>query len=379
MIDAGIYIHLPFCNVKCMYCDFYSVTDANNRIDQFIKSLLDEIRLFKAQMYRYDWNFDTIFFGGGTPSLISPRHLEKILNELDKCYSISNVNEITLEVNPGEASKEFLEGYKSLGVNRLSIGFQSLNDNLLKFLGRLHSSSDALATFDLAREIGYDNINVDMIYDIPGQSIDRWLKDLSIIIDLRPEHICAYSLTVERGTKLYNLVQDNTVVMPDEETDISMFSQCMQLLDNGGYDMYEISNYAMPNNMCMHNLHYWNNDPYLAFGPSAHGHDLKSRWWNHRSLESYISEIKKSRLPISKREVLTDYNKFNEIIFNGLRLREGINIDRLDRAIDIDIDKFIKNSISRWPQLTFDNNFLKLNQSGIYIADEIASDLMYTK
>ena len=148
MIDAGIYIHLPFCNVKCMYCDFYSITDANNHIDQFVKSLLEEIRLFKDQMYRYNWNFDTIFFGGGTPSLISPMHLEKILNELDKCYSISNVNEITLEANPGEASKEFLKGYKSLGVNRLSIGFQSLNDNLLKFLGRLHSSSDALATFD---------------------------------------------------------------------------------------------------------------------------------------------------------------------------------------------------------------------------------------
>ena len=376
MNSAGIYIHLPFCSVKCMYCDFYSITDSNDRIEDFINSLISEIRLFKLQKYSYKWKFDTLFLGGGTPSLISPHHIEKILIELDLCYDLSNIKEFTIEANPGEISKEHLTGYKTLGINRLSIGFQSLNDKLLQFLGRPHSSDDAIQSYSMARDIGFDNINIDMIFDIPGQSISRWESDINKIIKLEPNHISAYSLTVERGTKLYNLVSNNKVIMPNEETDISMFTTSMQLLEDAEYSMYEISNYSKQNSVCMHNMHYWNNDPYLAFGPSSHGHDTTSRWWNHRSLDNYIRDIKKSRLPISNTETLTPNNKFNEAIYNGLRIRSGVRLKKIENIIDIDINRFINKSLKKWPDLTFDGEYLRLKKSGILLTDEIASDLM---
>jgi len=373
---AGIYIHLPFCTTKCMYCDFYSITDSEDMIEVFVNSLVNEISYFKEKKYSYNWEFDTIFFGGGTPSLISPFYINRILNELDKNYNISNVNEITMEINPGETNKENLISYKSLGINRISIGCQSFSDKLLKFLGRLHSKDDAILCYDLVRKIGYDNVNIDMIYDIPGQTIDKWVNDLNMAIGLDPDHICAYSLTVEKGTKLYNLVNDKRIVMPDESIDIEMFSKGIEQLNNAQYKMYEISNYAKKNRKCNHNLHYWENEPYLGFGPSAHSHDLQQRWSNYRSLSTYINEIRNKRLPITQTETLSKNNKFNEIVFNGLRMANGINLDKLNSVNNMIIEDFINKALKKWPQLILDKNHLKLDHSGIIIADEIASDLL---
>ena len=373
---AGIYIHLPFCTTKCMYCDFYSITDSEDMIEVFVNSLVNEISYFKEKKYSYNWEFDTIFFGGGTPSLISPFYINRILNELDKNYNISNVNEITMEINPGETNKENLISYKSLGINRISIGCQSFSDKLLKFLGRLHSKDDAILCYDLVRKIGYDNVNIDMIYDIPGQTIDKWVNDLNMAIGLDPDHICAYSLTVEKGTKLYNLVNDKRIVMPDESIDIEMFSKGIEQLNSAQYKMYEISNYAKKNRKCNHNLHYWENEPYLGFGPSAHSHDLQQRWSNYRSLSTYINEIRNKRLPITQTETLSKNNKFNEIVFNGLRMANGINLDKLNSVNNMIIEDFINKALKKWPQLILDKNHLKLDHSGIIIADEIASDLL---
>ena len=205
MQKAGIYIHIPFCTVKCMYCDFYSIPKRETEIPKFVQSLAKEINLY-ADTHNINWDIDTIFLGGGTPSLFTAQGLQLILETLDQRFGLSQVKEITLEANPGEAPLEKLKLFRELGVNRLSMGFQSFDTNLLSFLGRIHSPEDCFNTFKNARKAGFDNINADLIFDIPGQSLSKWKRDLKTLVDLQPEHISAYSLTVEKNTILYNQI-----------------------------------------------------------------------------------------------------------------------------------------------------------------------------
>ena len=289
MKKAGLYIHIPFCKIKCVYCDFYSITKKEDQIPLFTECLLKEIDNYKH--YAGKWEFNTIFFGGGTPSLLPAKYLEQILQKLHNTFDTSKVKEITLEANPGEAPLEHLKDIKNLGVNRLSMGFQSFNDKILKILGRLHKSDDCFKTFKNARKAGFDNINTDMIFNIPNLSVEEWLQDLNKLIELQPEHISAYSLTVEPSTKLFNLVKREKLLMPLEKTDIEQFLLTENILKKNNYNHYEISNYSKKNMECKHNLHYWNLSPYLSFGPSAHSYDLRKRWWNVRSLDEYIKLI----------------------------------------------------------------------------------------
>ena len=369
MIKAGLYIHIPFCKVKCVYCDFYSITKKENQIPIFTKCLLQEIESYKH--YANKWEFDTIFFGGGTPSLLPAKYLNKILEKLHSIFDISNVKEITLEANPGEASLNHLRDIKSLGVNRLSMGFQSFNNHILKLLGRLHKSEDCFKTFHNARKAGFDNINTDMIFNIPGLSIKSWKKDLSKLIELNPEHISAYSLTVEPSTKLFNLVKNKELLMPIEKIDVEQFLITEDILSNEGYKHYEISNYAKKNKECKHNLNYWKLSPYLSFGPSAHSYDLKKRWWNIRSLEKYINQISKKKNPIEDYEILTKKDHYNEIILNGLRLSSGINLLDLNGYDKQNIDKVDK----KWDCVSISNNKIKLTNNGFLFVDEITQDL----
>ena len=298
MRKSGLYIHIPFCKVKCVYCDFYSITKKEDQIPLFTNCLLEEIDSYKD--YAGKWTFDTIFFGGGTPSLLPAKYLEQILQKLHDTFDTSNVKEITLEANPGEASLQHLKDIRKLGVNRLSMGFQSFDDKILKVLGRLHKSKDCFKTFKNARKAGFDNINTDMIFNIPDLSVENWIKDLKKLMELDPEHISAYSLTVEPSTKLFNLVKKKELLMPLEKIDIEQFSITQEILSKSGYKQYEISNYSKKEMECKHNLHYWNLDPYLSFGPSAHSYDLKSRWWNYRSLDTYIQNLSNHKSKLFK-------------------------------------------------------------------------------
>ena len=369
---TGIYIHFPFCKIKCGYCDFYSITDREDSIPIFIDSLIKEIKLYFNAHDVSEFNFDSMFLGGGTPSLIPSSAIEEIFKTLSDYVDISTLKEITMEANPGEAPKERLVEYQNLGVNRISFGFQSLNNKLLKFLDRLHTSDQCIVAYNDAREAGFNNINADMIFNIPGQSIETLSDNLKTVINLEPEHISYYSLTVEKGTMLYNNVSKGKVVMPDEQLDYNMYKTTSSVMIENEYEQYEASNYAKKNKECIHNLHYWNLDPYLAFGPSAHGYDGKKRWWNHRSLDMYISEIKNNRLPINNSEILNNKNHYNEIIMNGLRTSKGINMKDLSTIDDkVDFDYMI----SKWPQLTIDNQYLKLKDNDFMLLDEITSDL----
>ena len=373
MKKAGLYIHIPFCKVKCVYCDFYSITKKEYQIPLFTECLLKEIDNYKD--YAEKWKFDTIFFGGGTPSLLPAKYLEQILQKLHDTFDISNVEEITLEANPGEAPLEYLKDIKNLGVNRLSMGFQSFDDKILKILGRLHQSEDCFKTFNNARKAGFDNISTDMIFNIPELSTQNWKKDIYKLLGLDPEHISAYSLTVEPSTKLFNLVKRKEVLMPLESTDIEQFLLTEQILSKHGFHHYEISNYAKKNMESKHNLHYWNLSPYLSFGPSAHSYNLKKRWWNVRSLEKYTELLSKNKLPVEDKELLTRNDNFNEIILNGLRLRSGINISDLNNYNDLINKNHLEEIKNKWDCLSISEKNIKLIDNGFLFVDEITKDL----
>ena len=372
---AGLYIHIPFCSVKCMYCDFYSITDRNNDIPIFIDSLIKEIELSKNHA-KDNWRFDTIFIGGGTPSLLEPKWIEVILNTLTKTFDTSSVKEITMETNPGEAPLERLKGYKEVGVNRLSIGFQSFDSRILKFLDRLHSPEDSIKTFKNARLAGFNNINADLIFNIPGQSLERWTKDIEHLISLDLEHISTYSLTVEKGTPLNSEVKKGNIIMPDEDIDIAMYQSGLNKLISNNYIQYEISNFSKKNKECLHNLHYWNLDPYLSFGPSAHSYNKTKRWWNIKTLDRYLTKIAQNTLPISDEETLTIKEHYNELLFNGLRLNDGIELKRLE---DLFPNKYFSNYLeqylNKYHYLIKESKKLKLNKDGRLFADSISSDM----
>lgn len=373
---AGIYIHIPFCKSKCPYCDFYSLADRDNAMDRLVGCVVEEI--YGAADRARDWQFDTLYIGGGTPSLLTPRHLERIVTALQQALGLSQVMEFTLEANPGEAPAEKLRAFRDLGVNRLSIGFQSFDAGLLKFLGRLHDPRDCYRTFDAARRAGFDNINADLLFNVPGQTLRRWQSDLAALVELGPEHISAYSLTVEKGTALYAMVAAGEVAMPREDLDAAMYAWSREYLPGRGYNAYEISNYARNGRACRHNLHYWHIEPYLGFGPSAHSFDGARRSWNVRSLDEYMTLVEGGASPAAGEEVLDPVQLHNEKLAFGLRLSEGVSVT-IDLGYDsvTDFARQFEVQLERWTDhLVLAGNRLSLTEQGIFLADTIAADLL---
>lgn len=375
MITAGLYLHIPFCKIKCSYCDFYSVAERENTIPRFVQALIHEIDHHEIDVK--DWQIDTVFIGGGTPSLIAPADMEKIWTALNDRFDLSNVDEITIEANPGEAPLESLRAFREMGINRLSMGIQSFRQDNLTFLSRIHSVDDVYWTFDHARQAGFDNINGDLILGIPGQSLADWKEDLRSLIDLEPTHISAYSLTVEKGTDLFHQVRQGQVTMPTDSVSADLYSQTQTILEQAGYPLYEISNYARPGYTCRHNLHYWHIDPYLAFGPSSHGFDGTRRWNNIRNLDGYLAAIEQGRSPIASEETLTETELINEKIGFGLRLAEGLNLGSLPEKIRIEIYSALPKIQDKWNGcLNINNDLISLTAKGRCYADAIAVEVM---
>ena len=288
MIKAGIYIHIPFCKAKCIYCDFFSITERENSIERFTNAIIQEIKVCNVDVST--WEIDTIFFGGGSPSLLKGHQIEKIISALSKKYDLTNVIESSIEVNPGEIPLENLKLYKQFGINRLSIGVQSFQPDLLKVLTRNHNRKDIFEIYNNARSIGFENINLDLMHSIPGQTFELLEKDLNEIISLKPEHISAYSLTVEKGTELFKMVKEKIIEM-HIDNDAKFYQNIKEKLTLNGYNFYEISNFSKPDLQCKHNLHYWDIEPYLGFGPSAHSFDNNYRWRNTKSIDMYMKNI----------------------------------------------------------------------------------------
>jgi oxygen-independent coproporphyrinogen-3 oxidase len=358
-----------------MYCDFYSINNREDSIPEFIQSLISEIE--RCEVDTSKWEFNTIFIGGGTPSLIKSKYMELIINALHKRHNLNKIKEFTIELNPGEAPKDRLKGFKNLGINRLSIGVQSLEPLILKFLTRIHDVKQVYETFDDAREVGFDNINCDLMYSIPNQSWNTWSKDLKEIINLKPEHISAYALTPERGTQLFKLMKEKKITMPSAEQKSKWFLDTHNMIKSHFYMPYEISSFSKKGYECQHNLNYWKILPYIGYGPSAYSYDGAKRWQNINSIDSYIKKLKSYKSPIHFSETINEKNKTNEIIGFGLRTTSGILVDKIPKVYSQKFRKNLKSVLKKWEKaIIVDKIFIKLNQSGFLFADAIAIDLM---
>ena len=376
MIKAGIYVHIPFCTVKCMYCDFYSITEREDSIDRFINAIIKEIEVCDVDFSH--WTIDTIFFGGGTPSLLKGYQIDKIISALSKKYDLSSLIEFTIEVNPGETTIEDLKLYKQYGVNRLSIGVQSFQPNLLRFLSRNHGRKEIFETYNNARAIGYENINLDLIHSLPKQTLEIWGKDLKEVINLQPEHISAYGLTVEKGTKLFTMVKDKIIHMPDNDLNARFYQNTLENLTAFGYELYEISNFSKPGLQCKHNIHYWDIEPYLGFGPSAHSFDNKYRWNNIKSLDLYLNNIESSK-PVKINEyLLSNIDRVNETIGFGLRMSSGVDLNRLPKKYKKDLEKKLIMVEQKFKDcFKWRGSNVQLTSKGILFADEITVELIF--
>lgn len=372
----GIYIHFPFCIHKCFYCDFYSVENTK-LIDDFIKYLLIEIELRSNLMGNQKFKVDTIFFGGGTPSLINPSNLEKILNKINFHFEIIKDAEITLECNPGTVEIKFLEDYYKMGINRISFGVQSFIDSELKFLERIHSSQEAVIAYEIARKVGFENISLDLIFSLPNQELDNWKYSLDRAIELNPNHISAYNLIYEPGTPLNTNYEKGKIIKNSDDKDVEFYDITTSKLGEAGFEQYEVSNYTKNGRYCKHNIKYWNSDEYFSYGPSAVGIVNKERYKNISSLSKYQNKIKQGNLPIEYVEEMTQNILIFERIFLTLRAL-GLNLQDFQNDFGIDLMKIADKEINLFILNKFmfiENQTLKLTAEGYFIGDDITLKL----
>ena len=309
--------------------------------------------------------------------MLSAQHLENIIGALNNRFDLSNIFEFTMEANPGEAPQEKLHTFRSLGVNRLSIGIQSFKPHLLRFLSRIHTFENVFKTYQNALDVGFENINCDLIYNIPNQTLEDWQSDLDTLIKLNPEHISAYSLTVEQNTPLFDLVKSNSVIIPKDEMHLQFTELAFETLLKNNYQQYEISNYSQKDMECLHNLHYWKHDKYLGFGPSAHSFDGKRRWKNINNIDKYIKYIANGESIIDFSETLSEIDIINEIVGFGLRMNKGFKKTQIPINFSDKFEKQFESVKSKFPNMIIeDNNHIKLNQKGFNFADAIAVEMM---
>ncbi|MBW2650363.1 MAG: radical SAM family heme chaperone HemW [Deltaproteobacteria bacterium] len=329
----GIYIHIPFCLSKCDYCDFYSVT-STEKISPFITSLLKEM-----EMYHSCFNqFDTLYLGGGTPSLLDSAQLEEIIEGIRKHFPLSADTEVTVEANPGDLSRETAESLFKTGINRISIGIQSFDEHILSFLGRRHSSIDAISAIEHIRNAGFGNMDLDLIYGVPGQNMESWMSTLRKALSFRPEHLSCYQLTLEPSTPLGIKYRTGEINTPDEDLLYEFFMETSELLETSGYTHYEVSNFSRGDEfMSRHNRKYWDHTPYLGLGPAAHSFYGNRRWWNHRCVDRYIEEIDKKMPPIEKSEILTLEQLRLEALYLGFRTKRGVALGDFSERYHCDL------------------------------------------
>jgi len=373
----ALYVHVPFCKAKCTYCDFYSIVGRENSIPEFVTSLVREIEHKRISLDLSEFKIDTIFFGGGTPNLLQPDDMEVILQALLDLAVPGENMEIGMEVNPGEANLEKLKAYKALGINRISIGMQSFQPHLLKFMSRIHSAEKSVSTYEDVRRAGFTNVSGDLIFAVPGQTRVHWEKDLKQLVNMAPEHISTYSLTVEEGTALHRWVDAGHIKMLEETIDTSMYAWGRDYLDSVGYHNYEISNHAHPGFECRHNLNYWTGVEYLGFGPAAHSYFSRRRHWNVRNLDVYLRQVLDSGVAEEGAEDVDDSMAQNEMILTRLRLAQGLDLIEFTKSFGKDLLQTKSNAIQKWSeQLDITSDKLSVNHLGWSLIDEISSDLM---
>lgn len=378
---ASLYIHIPFCEKKCLYCDFYSV-EQKELIGRFCASLQKE-----AQMRGPAWaarTLESVYVGGGTPSLLELDLLASISALIRNSFALADGAEATLEVNPGTVTSAKLRGLRGLGFNRLSIGVQSFNDGELRFLGRIHSAREAARCVEMARAAGFQNVSVDLIYAVPGQTVASWAETLERAVLLHPEHISAYSLIVEENTPLDRMVRAGEVTLPGEQLEADLYEHTMRMLNEAGFEHYEVSNYARPGFRSRHNCGYWSHVDYIGLGPSAHSFVMEEsgrrarRSRNLSSVTAYCDMLGEGKLPVDSEEHLSARELANERIFLGLRA-DGLDLPRLKDEYGLDLAACRQSELSGLLEGglgVMTEGMLRLTAKGYLLCDEIARRLM---
>ncbi len=372
---AGVYIHIPFCVHKCNYCDFYSITKLD-KIPHFIQTLLQEIELFAKNKDYRKIEADSIFIGGGTPSLLEPQYIELILKSLNTIFDFSVDTEFTIEANPGATENKYLSEYKQLGINRLSFGVQSFNDDELKFLERIHTAKEAQNTIETAINQGFDNISLDLIFGLPNQTMEKWANTLQTALSYNLHHYSIYNLIYEEGTRLTKDLNSSKINALPEDMEEEIYNYTVQEMQNKNYKQYEISNYNKENYFSRHNIKYWTHQEYYGFGPSSHSFDGKKRYWNFSNLNKYSENIYKNQLPIEDIDELDNDKIIRETIMLGLRFG-GVPILPLKDIYQVDLLDLISNNENLFKRHLEPNiNKLIISPSSKFIANEIVINLI---
>lgn len=367
MTQAGLYIHIPFCRSRCSYCDFATGLYQTEIAERYVRALVAEIDASAVAGARVD----TIYFGGGTPSLLDPSQLDRILSVVHNRFNVDTASEITLEINPGSITPEKLHDFRALGINRASFGAQTFNDRELAKLGRSHTADDARRTFADLRATGFDNISFDLIAGLPGQTLAGWERNVTEALELQPEHLSFYLLEVHSGTPLAQHIERGLQPVPDEDLAAVMYESMLERAVMGGYEHYEISNLCRPGFQSRHNTKYWTGEPYFGFGCSAHSYDGESRRWsNHRDVMKYVESVEHGSSPIVESHDLTDKDLRAEALFLGLRLMRGVSLN-LFAEHAMDLERFREAGLVEQNEET-----VRLTRHGALLSNEVFSALV---
>ena len=385
-MKAGIYIHIPFCKSRCSYCDFATDVFKNNEtVERYVNALCREISNFKFQISDFDIEtltrslplpvltkqVETIYFGGGTPSLLSPKQLEKILETIYKKFPVESEIELTMEMNPATMTLETVKEYRSLGVNRASFGAQTFDDTELKRLGRKHTANDVRETIELLRDAGFTNVSFDLIAGLPRQTLKDWERNLTEALKLKPEHLSLYLLEIHEGTPLAEQIRSKRQPLPDEDLAGEMYETMIEKTAEKGYEQYEISNFSLPNFESKHNSKYWLCEPVFAFGVSAHSFDGKARYANERDTNKYVSLLEKNESPIVFNE---EIDLASEFVFLGLRMMRGVNLIEFKNRFGVNLLSKYAEDLERLESLGliyFDEKILRLTKKGALYSNEV--------
>jgi len=373
----GIYLHIPFCKQKCHYCNFYSLASLKYR-DVFVNALLKEMYLRKE--YLHDKHIDTVYFGGGTPSLLNVEEINRIIRQIEELFDLDSHAEITLEANPDDLSSDYLKALKNdTAINRLSMGVQSFFDDDLRYLHRVHDGNHARKAIEMAKQIGFENMTIDLIYGIPTLTEEKWEKNLALFFGYDIPHLSSYSLTVEPKTALQSLIERQKLKNTDEGQSIRHFKTLMEQTRQHGFEQYEISNFARPGFYSRHNSTYWLEGHYLGLGPSAHSFNGLSRQWNVKNMKQYIESETIDRLVLEK-EILTKNQQYNEYVMTSLRTSRGCDTEHILKGFGEKHIAYFERKIQRYlteQKVTRKGNTYILTDAGKLFADGIAGDLFF--
>lgn len=374
---VSLYLHIPFCHTRCYYCDFNTYAGMLPLREPYVRALLVEIALAGELARHADGSLRrarTIFFGGGTPSLLTVAQIKRLLSACRAAFALDEDAETTLEANPGTLLPEQLEGLRAAGINRLSMGSQSFDAQLLKTLGRIHTPEEITQALDYARSAGFSSINLDFMFGLPGQSMGQWQETLKRALDLRPEHLSLYSLIIEEGTPFFDWTRDGRIVPGDEDLCADMYEYADECLQAAGYDNYEISNWALPGHQSRHNMTYWRNLPYLGMGVGAHSFYAGKRFSNERDPQQYINLLKKRQLPVVESEVIERMQEMSETAFLALRTAQGLHLPTFEKRFAAPFASFVGDRLRIVEEaglLEYDEEWLRLSKRGRLLGNEV--------